>query len=714
MADPARKIEPEDIDGTPLNFDVEQSGPQLKSTQITGNGQSSGSTIGPSVAANDNNAAMPVVGGSQSNGQRSSASTAQSGAFTPGQPNQPVSEPKVNQSATTVPEDSVAPVGPVQQGATTQKESKTETGKSDAVEKDNKKEEGKNGAAEEKKEDVPATVKVDTDESDQQAKKQEADATVAAQDSNPEKAAQALQNTNAENQRNQNLSPSPTEQRPNAPLPAQPRPAVGRRNPLRPNTATTPSGSRPNIASQPTKNNTQNTSASPNANKTKAGSNSFASRAQQGMQKMAERQLKDEKDGDANISKATQGPGISAKKSGALAADVANKANLEKQVAEAAARRAGAIAGSLGASKKTQENITVSLVVLINIIFLVLEVVSGIGILLFILHIVLFLYWLSKENRWKKSLLALVMILLSPFTLVFGVIVSFCMCLLAVTFITCQQTAQSIPFGIPIGYVTSIGSFFGANFGPFAQICDHLNVHSLGVGGGTNTTNRNATTPSGGTTRAVGMINGQVILVDESGQTLTPVLANTQLVRPQPLAPEIANQANQAGYLSPASCKLGEIPYSEEVITRSVRLDNGETKLVAFPIHKTIDCIKNDSAKTTVRSVQLGKVVRLVDDDSVLGKYVTVEYPNGLRVSYYHLNQITSTLALGSIVNAGQPIGTMGNTGKISFEGTQMLFELKDVSGNWKVFNPISSNADASVLTTFPCADNAGMQCLLD
>ncbi len=727
MADPARKIESEDTGATPLNFDVKQSGPQLKSTKITDNGQSSGASIGPSVAANDNDVTNdqggPAPRSSQLTGQPGFSGSQQAGQPQPGQPTQTSGESKVNQSATTAPKESVTQVEPGDQGAATQsdaaakQESKAEAGKSEATKKNDEKKGEKDGTDDEKKEKEAADVpdKGGVNESDQQAKKLEGDTNAAAQDSNPEKAALALENKNTETPKNQNLKPAQTEQRPNIPLPAQPRPAVGRRNPLRPNTTTTPTASRPNASGQPTKSSNQSAPSSPKSNDAKGSAGrSFASRAQQGMQKMADRQLKDEKDGDATISKATQGPGISAKKSGALAADVANKANLEKQVAEAAARRAGAIAGGLGASKKTQENITVSLIVLINLVFLVLEVVSGIGILLFILHIVLFLYWLSKENRWKKSLLALVMILLSPFTLVFGVFVAFSITLLGFIFITCQTTANSIPFGIPISYVTSIGSFFGANFGPFAQVCDHLNVHSLGVGGVANTTTRNANTPNGGTTRAVGIIDGQVILVDESGQTLTPVLANTQLVRPQSLAPEVANQANQAGYLSPASCKLGEIPYSEEVITRSVRLDNGETKLIAFPIHKTIDCIKNDPAKTAIRSVQLGKVVRLVDDDSVLGKYVTVEYPNGLRVSYYHLAQITPTLALGSILNAGQPIGTMGNTGQISFEGTQMLFELKDANGNWKVFNPISSNSNASVLTTFPCADNAGAQCLLD
>jgi murein DD-endopeptidase MepM/ murein hydrolase activator NlpD len=717
MADPARKIEPEDTGPTPLHFDVEQSGPQLKSTKITENGQSSAASLGPSVAANDNVVANDQGGAAPTNnqsvGQQSSSVTQPTRSPQSEQSTQPAGESKVNQSATTTPQDANAQVEPLEQGSGGGQGLKAE--KSPAVSKEDGKEQKKDDASGVKKEAADSPDKGVANESDQQAKKQEGDANVAAQDSNSAKAAPALENRDAALQKNQNLSPAKTAQRQNPPLSAQPRPAVGRRNPLRPNTTTTQSAGRQNVPGQSTQRSNQSDSSATNANVTKGGaSKSLASRAQQGMQKMAERQIKDEKNGDATTSKATEGPGINAKKSGALAADVANKANLEKQVAEAAARRAGAIAGGLGASKKTQENITVSLIVLINIIFLVLEVVSGIGILLFILHIVLFLYWLSKENRWKKSWLALIMILLSPFTLIFGVFVAFSITLLGFIFITCQTTANSIPFGIPISYVTSISSFFGANIGPFAQVCDHLNVHSLGVGGVANTTTRNANTPTVSTARAVGMIDGQVVLVDESGQTLTPVIANTQLVRPQPLAPEIANQANQAGYLSPASCKLGDIPFSDEVITRNVRLDNGQTKLVAFPIHKTIDCIKNDPAKTTVRSVQLGKVVRLVDDDSVLGKYVTVEYPNGLRVSYYHLAQITPTLALGSILNAGQPIGTMGNSGQISFEGTQMLFELKDANGNWKVFNPISGNGDASVLTTFPCADNAGSQCLLD
>ncbi len=353
-----------------------------------------------------------------------------------------------------------------------------------------------------------------------------------------------------------------------------------------------------------------------------------------------------------------------------------------------------------------------SLITLINIVFLVLEVLSGIGVLMFILHVILFLYWLFTEDRWKHSWMAAAAVFLMPFLSVFGIIAGFCIAIMGTAFIACHQMAESIPAGIPINVVTSIGSIFGANTGPFAQVCDLINVHSAGIGG-VSRPHTAAPATTGGATHAVGTINGQVVLVDDNGQTLTPVIEGTQLVHPQPLSAELATQANQAGYVSPASCKLGEIPYSNEIISRNVLLDNGQTKLVAFPIHKTIDCIQNDPTKLSVRSVQLGKVVRRVEEDTVLGKYVTVEYPNGLRVSYYHLDAIPDTIALGSVVNAGQSVGTMGKTGQISFTGTQMLFELKDADGNWQVFNPVRDTADTSILTIFPCAGDISTKCLL-
>lgn len=734
MADPARKIDPADTGGDELNFDVTQTGPQLKSTKITGGdgqGSAGSAPIGPSIAANDNAIANDNsnsnAGSSASNAQPNARDNASSSSA---QPATSAGSTTVNQSQAATQQESTAPVTAIdsnqsngaRESSSLNENSKVNSEKEDAATSGNKKEEKSNdkekGSPEAKKEDG-------SEEPDAQAKKQESTAQAAAQDSDPEQAAQNLTNRNSDTQKNKAAAQEGAQPQANNPLPAQARPAFGRRNPLRPNTTTrptqpasrpaSPGGGKGSLAS--TAGNAAGTTAGVAGQMAKKGVDLVKKGASK-VKEMGEKQLADEKDGRIPKNDLTQGPNFKTKVAGISGGQILEGANAQKQVAEAAARKAGAIAGNFGANKKQQEFISINLIALINVIFLVIELLlieTVIAAFFLVFHIIIFLWWLLSKGRWKKAWLGTVALFLMPFVSIFALFAIAAMGILGTAFIVCNQTAQSIPFGIPISYVTSIGSFFGANVGPFAQVCDHLTVHSSGVGGVRNQVaqNRSGQAPTG-TTQVIGSINGQVVLVDENGQTLTPVIPNTRLVRPQPLASEIVTQANRAGYLSPASCKLGEIPYSEEMTTRSVRLDNGETKLVAFPIHKTIDCIKNDPAKATLRSIHLGKVVRLVDDDSVLGKYVTIEYPNGLRVSYYHLDQLTPTLALGSVLNAGQPIGTMGKTGQISFEGTQMLFELKDANGNWKIFNPINSNADASILTTFPCADNPNALCLLD
>ena len=714
MADPARNLDSNNNaqgSNAQVPFEVEVGAPQVKSTTVTGgDGQGASSTsIGPSVPANSNdigndNGQATSNGASQnSSGPSTSGTPSNTGA---GQNTSPSQQTGLNQ-----PESAVAPAvsGDNAQVGTKQAEEPTKNKVQDDKEKV-----GDAPASEDKKDPEKSNSEnTDTNakETENINKDQQAKAEAAAKDSDPQKAAES-QTKSAAPAPNSNPAQQ-TENQPVVPSPAQARPGVGRRNPLRNNTkptSTGQSGSNAPSAIAPRSNNTANPTAKSQTAPT--GGTSFANKAQDQMRKMADRQSADEKSGKVESDKMTQGPGIDAKKSGSITSQVADSANVEKKVAEGAARRAGAIAGGLGASKGTQQNITVSLITLINIVFLVLEVLSGIGVLLFILHVILFLYWLFTEDRWKHSWMAAAAVFMMPFLSIFGIIAGFCIAIMGTAFIACHQMAESIPFGIPINVVTSIGSIFGANTGPFAQVCDLINVHSAGVGG---VSRPHTATPSttGGATHAVGTINGQVVLVDDNGQTLTPVIAGTQLVRPQPLSAELAAQANQAGYVSPASCKLGEIPYSDAIITRNVRLENGETKLVAFPIHKTIDCIQNDPTKLSVRSVQLGKVVRRVEEDTVLGKYVTVEYPNGLRVSYYHLDAIPDTIALGSVVNAGQSVGTMGKTGQISFTGTQMLFELKDAGGNWQVFNPVRDNADTSILTIFPCAGDSNTKCLL-
>lgn len=706
MADPARNLDPNLAEANYVapTVEIKQSTPEVSTT---------GGLVGPSVAANDN--AVANDNGNSSGGGTTNNSPQPSGgdsstatqSTAAGQGNQSTPNAGTEENPNTVDSNNAEEPGKSQDQSAKAKGEKDEK-KEGEDNKDETKKDGKSEGEEEKKEGGESEAKAGEEAAADQQKKSDA----AEKDSDPEKALQAQAQTTPAPQEQNTAATQAEGSKTHAVAPAQARPNLGRRNPLKQNTPTASNQPRPSTSAQAANTSSKKTEgASQTGSKAPAGT-SFANKAQNQMRQMADRQSADEKSGKVESDKMTQGPGIDAKKNGSITTQVADSANVEKKVAEGAARRAGALAGGLGASKGTQQNITVSLITLINIVFLVLEVVSGIGVLLFILHVILFLYWLFTEDRWKHSWMAAAAVFVMPFLSVFGIIAGFCIAIMGTAFIACHQMAESIPFGIPINFVTSIGSMFGANTGPFAQVCDLINVHSAGVGG---VSRPHTATPSttGGATHAVGTINGRVVLVDDNGQTLTPVIDGTQLVHPQPLSSELNAQANQAGYVSPASCKLGEIPYSDQIVTRNVQLDNGQTKLVAFPIHKTIDCIQNDPTNLSVRSVQLGKVVRRVEEDTVLGKYVTVEYPNGLRVSYYHLASIPDSIALGSVVNAGQSVGTMGKTGQISFTGTQMLFELKDADGNWQVFNPVRNNADSSVLTIFPCAGDSSNKCLL-
>lgn len=345
---------------------------------------------------------------------------------------------------------------------------------------------------------------------------------------------------------------------------------------------------------------------------------------------------------------------------------------------------------------------------LIHIVVLVLELISGIGTLLFIFHVIGLIIWVFQKGRWRE--LGGLLILLAG-VVITGLLTIFMTYIIGFSVIACSIGQSRIPFNIPMSVVSRIGSWYHSDTGYFAQLCNQLNVLSGGVGESSSSGSSGART--GGTTTLSDSASSGLVLVDTEGTISdTPVIPNTLLTRPQSLPAEFAAQTNQAGYVSPVQCQLSDLPYSNETSLQRVALPDGTTTVITLPIHQTIDCKQNDPTKVSVRSVHTGKIVRLVYADEALGDYATIEYPNNLRVSYYHM-QLLPELTLGKTVNAGESIGRLAQSGGGAFEGVTMRFEYKLANGSWQVFNPISSNLDASILTTFPCADDAMKNCLL-
>ncbi|MBP7057174.1 peptidoglycan DD-metalloendopeptidase family protein [Candidatus Gracilibacteria bacterium] len=406
-----------------------------------------------------------------------------------------------------------------------------------------------------------------------------------------------------------------------------------------------------------------------------------------------------------------QGPNLSKAKGDSML----GKANIQRELAEQSARKVTAVAGKLGASKKTQQYISVNLIAGINLLFLIIElllietIIAG---LIFVIHLVAFTIWLVTKERWKRAWLGAVALFALPVISVMAVIGTFVSFLLLFAVVGCQHSEGVLPFGIPVGWLTTRISAFGTNWGALSQICDVINVRSTGVG----TTAAGATpgqSASSSVTRTMTLQSGDVVLIDDLA-TSPPIIAGTQLTRPPQVPATLSYQVNAAGYTSPAQCLLGDLPYSESVRMQKVVLDDGRERIVSLPAHQTIDCIQSDAARRNLRAIQTGTVVKRVQDDAVLGNYVTIEHPNGLRVSYYHLASVPDDLLLGTIVGPGQLIGVGGQTGANTFVGTKMQFEYKTSQGGWQVFNPISSTPALSIVTPFPCADNRLKSCLLE
>jgi murein DD-endopeptidase MepM/ murein hydrolase activator NlpD len=81
---------------------------------------------------------------------------------------------------------------------------------------------------------------------------------------------------------------------------------------------------------------------------------------------------------------------------------------------------------------------------------------------------------------------------------------------------------------------------------------------------------------------------------------------------------------------------------------------------------------------TTLRSVADGVVDRVYDGTGLIGKGLSVKFPDGTRAIYGHMNEVKANV--GDHVNAGDIVGLSGNTGNST--GPHLHFGLKDADGS--------------------------------
>jgi murein DD-endopeptidase MepM/ murein hydrolase activator NlpD len=81
---------------------------------------------------------------------------------------------------------------------------------------------------------------------------------------------------------------------------------------------------------------------------------------------------------------------------------------------------------------------------------------------------------------------------------------------------------------------------------------------------------------------------------------------------------------------------------------------------------------------TTLRSIADGVVDRVYDGTGLIGKGLSVKFPDGTRAIYGHMNEVKAHV--GDHLNAGDIVGLSGNTGNST--GPHLHFGLKDANGS--------------------------------
>ena len=134
--------------------------------------------------------------------------------------------------------------------------------------------------------------------------------------------------------------------------------------------------------------------------------------------------------------------------------------------------------------------------------------------------------------------------------------------------------------------------------------------------------------------------------------TMTP--APTASASPSPAPTEAPRKSGAASVKKGAAPVSGEIiwGYADEHLIYSRTLDQWTT-------HPAVDI--GCEIGTEVKATLPGTVERVYDDDA-LGKVVTLTHTNG-RVSLYgNLDPDSVTVAAGQKLNAGDPVGKVGNS----------------------------------------------------
>lgn len=85
---------------------------------------------------------------------------------------------------------------------------------------------------------------------------------------------------------------------------------------------------------------------------------------------------------------------------------------------------------------------------------------------------------------------------------------------------------------------------------------------------------------------------------------------------------------------------------------------------------------------TTIHASAEGTVIVAKGDGKYnggYGNYVVISHPNGTQTLYAHMTDVT--VVLGQVVTQGQPIGTVGKTGRVT--GAHLHFEIRGASNPW-------------------------------
>ncbi|MCG2784936.1 MAG: S8 family serine peptidase [Anaerolineae bacterium] len=100
----------------------------------------------------------------------------------------------------------------------------------------------------------------------------------------------------------------------------------------------------------------------------------------------------------------------------------------------------------------------------------------------------------------------------------------------------------------------------------------------------------------------------------------------------------------------------------------------------------------NDFATTgNARAVASGEVVRKISLNKYLGNYIDVYYPEGYLTRYAHLASFATGIGVGSEVQAGTILGTIGTTGKST--GIHLHFSVyrwNTQRNEWEITDPFS------------------------